>query len=56
MEVWGSGNVRREFLNVNDLADAVLFLLKKNIKDDFINIGSGEDISIKKLAYSIKKL
>ena len=56
VEIWGSGKVRREFLNVEDLADAVNFLLKKKIKNDYINIGSGEDISIKVLAYLIKKI
>ncbi len=56
VEVWGSGNVRREFLNVSDLAEAIYFLIKKNIKEDYINIGSGEDISIKKLSYLIKKV
>jgi len=55
VEVWGSGNVRREFLNVNDLAEAIYFLLKKKIKNDYINIGSGEDVSIKQLANLIKK-
>lgn len=56
VEVWGSGKVRREFLNVEDLAGAIKFLLKKKIKYDYINVGSGEDISIKTLAYSIKKI
>ncbi len=56
VEIWGSGKVRREFLNVEDLADAINFLLKKKIKNDYINIGSGEDISIKALAYLIKKI
>tara|TARA_Y100001936_G_C16044135_1_gene653549 strand:- start:17 stop:955 length:939 start_codon:yes stop_codon:yes gene_type:complete len=55
VEVWGSGKVRREFLNVEDLADAVYFLLKRKISHDYINIGTGEDISIKNLAYMIKK-
>ena len=54
VEVWGSGKARREFLNVDDLADAILFLLRKKIKYDYINIGTGEDISIKDLAYIIK--
>ena len=54
VEVWGSGKVRREFLNVEDLAEAIFFLLKKKITHDYINVGGGEDISIKKLAYMIK--
>ena len=55
VEVWGSGNVKREFLNIEDLSSAILFLLKNKIKEDFINIGSGEQFSIKKLAIMIKK-
>ena len=56
VEIWGSGNVKREFLNVTDLAEAILFVLKIKIKDDFINVGGGEHISIKKLALLIKKI
>ena len=55
VEVWGSGKARREFLNVDDLANAISFLLRKKITYDYINIGTGEDISIKDLAYMIKK-
>lgn len=54
VEVWGSGNVRREFLNVEDLAEAIYFLLIRKINHDYINVGGGEDISIKELAYMIK--
>lgn len=56
VEIWGSGNQKREFLNVTDLANAILFLLNKKIKYDYLNIGSGEQISIKQLAMIIKKL
>jgi GDP-L-fucose synthase len=56
VEVWGSGLVKREFLNVNDLADAIYFILFKNIKYDFLNVGSGEEILIKDLAYRLKDL
>jgi GDP-L-fucose synthase len=56
VEIWGSGNQKREFLNVEDLASAISFLLKKNIDQSFINIGSGEEVSIKNLALSIKKV
>ena len=56
VEIWGSGNAKREFLNVADLASAVLFLLKNKIKEDYINVGSGEQFSIKKLAIMIKKI
>ncbi len=55
VEVWGSGKVRREFLNVEDLAEAIYFLTKRKIKHDYMNIGSGEDFSIKQLAEMIKK-
>ena len=54
VEVWGSGKVIREFLNVNDLAEAIYFLVRRKINHDYINIGGGEDVSIKQLAYMIK--
>ena len=55
VKVWGTGKARREFLNVEDLAEAIYFLIKKRVKYDYINIGSGEDFSIKQLAEMIKK-
>jgi GDP-L-fucose synthase len=48
--VWGSGEPRREFLHVDDLASACLFLLEKYDSPEIINVGSGEDISIRELA------
>jgi len=48
--VWGSGNPRREFLHVDDLAAACIFLLEKYDSPDIINVGCGEDISIRELA------
>jgi GDP-L-fucose synthase len=48
--VWGSGKPRREFLHVDDLASACLFLLEKYDSPEIINVGSGEDISIRDLA------
>lgn len=54
--VWGTGKVRREFLHVDDLADAVVFLMNHYDKDEIINIGVGEDISILELAELIKKV
>ena len=48
--VWGSGNPRREFLHVDDLAAACVFLLEKYDSPEIINIGCGEDISIRELA------
>jgi len=50
MLVWGSGNPRREFLHVDDLAAACLFLLEKYDSPEIINVGCGEDISIRELA------
>ncbi|HDP99535.1 MAG TPA: GDP-L-fucose synthase [bacterium] len=55
--LWGTGKARREFLYVDDLADALLFLMRKyDAKDigEFVNVGSGEDITIKDLAELIK--
>ena len=48
--VWGSGNPRREFLHVDDLASACVFLLEKYDSAEIINVGCGEDISIRELA------
>ncbi|HYG18509.1 MAG TPA: GDP-L-fucose synthase, partial [Ohtaekwangia sp.] len=56
VEVWGSGTPRREFLHVDDLADACLFLMKCYSERQFVNIGSGVDLSIKALAELIKKI
>ena len=56
VEVWGSGKVRREFLNVEDLAGAIVFLIKKKIPQDYINVGGGGDISIQQLAFMIKEI
>ena len=50
IEVWGSGKPRREFLYVDDLADAIIFLLKNYDSADPINIGTSKDISITELA------
>jgi len=55
-EIWGSGRPLREFLYVDDLADAVEFLIDKDIKFDLLNVGSGEEISINDLAVKVKRL
>ncbi len=52
--VWGTGNARREFLYVDDLADALLFLMENYAQKEFINIGSGTDVSIRELAKTIQ--
>lgn len=50
VEVWGTGEPRREFLYVNDLADACLYLMNNYDGDDIINVGVGRDQSIRELA------
>lgn len=52
--LWGSGNPKREFLHVDDLAEACLFLMNNYDDSEIINIGTGEDILIKELAEIIK--
>jgi len=54
--IWGTGVSRREFLHVDDLADAVVWQLTQYTDKQFLNIGTGEDISIKELAFIIKDL
>ena len=54
--LWGTGNPYREFLHVDDLADACLFLMQNYNEGGLINIGCGEDISIKQLAELVKKI
>ncbi|MHA1221683.1 MAG: GDP-L-fucose synthase family protein [Candidatus Heimdallarchaeaceae archaeon] len=56
VEVWGTGSPRREFLYVDDLADACLFLMNNYSDSEIINVGSGKDISIKELAELIKDI
>ena len=51
--VWGSGTPRREFLHVDDLADACFFLLENYNSPEIVNIGCGEDVSIKELAQTV---
>ncbi len=53
--VWGSGNVRREFLYVDDLAQALLMLMQTYDGSDWINVGTGQDCTIKEVAYAIKQ-
>ncbi|HVT59275.1 MAG TPA: GDP-L-fucose synthase [Thermoanaerobaculia bacterium] len=54
--VWGSGSPRREFLHVDDLADACLFLMKNFDGDLHINVGTGEDITIRELAELVREI
>ncbi|MCB9246148.1 MAG: GDP-L-fucose synthase [Flavobacteriales bacterium] len=54
VEIWGSGRPLREFMHVDDLADALLFLMKHYDDELFVNVGSGEEVSIAELASLIK--
>ncbi|MFT7155083.1 MAG: GDP-L-fucose synthase [Parvicella sp.] len=56
VEIWGSGTPQREFLHVDDLAEACLFLMANYSSEKTINVGYGEDISIKDLALLVKEL
>ena len=53
--LWGTGTPKREFLHVDDLAKAILICLEKYDSDQHINVGSGEDLSIKELAMKVSK-
>ncbi|MEO5758126.1 MAG: GDP-L-fucose synthase [Mesorhizobium sp.] len=53
MQVWGSGTPMREFLHVDDAADALVYLLKAYAGDSHVNVGSGEEITIAELARTI---
>ena len=54
--IWGSGAPRREFLYVDDLADACVFLMQHYNDEEHINVGCGEDIEIRELAMLVKKI
>ncbi|WP_025683039.1 GDP-L-fucose synthase [Paenibacillus maysiensis] len=56
VEVWGSGTPRREFLHSDDLAEACLFLMNGYEGNEIVNIGVGEDISIRELAERVKEV
>ena len=56
MEVWGTGNVRREFLHVDDCAAGIVFLLKNYSDAQHVNLGTGSDITVKELAELVKKI
>ncbi len=55
-KIWGSGEPLREFLYVEDLAKAILFIVENNIETDLINIGSSEEVSIKELGFLLKEI
>jgi GDP-L-fucose synthase len=54
--VWGSGGVRREFLHVDDLADACMFLMRRYDESSHINVGTGEDLTIAELADVVRRI
>ncbi|RDU99106.1 GDP-L-fucose synthase family protein [Trinickia dinghuensis] len=54
--VWGSGSPRREFLYVDDLADACVFLMESGVAEGMFNIGVGEDVTIRELAEMIMRI
>ncbi len=56
VEIWGTGTPRREFLHVDDLADALVFLMERYSEESHLNIGWGEDVSIKELAALIAEI
>jgi GDP-L-fucose synthase len=56
VEMWGTGKAKREFLHVDDLAEACVFLMNNYSDDEIINIGTGEDLSIKDLAGIVKRV
>jgi len=56
VEVWGTGTPKREFLYSDDLADACVYLMNHYNEDEIINIGVGEDVSIKELAETVQRI
>ncbi len=54
--VWGTGSPKREFLHVDDLADACLFLMQNYESPDLVNVGTGQDLTIRELAETIKDI
>jgi len=56
VEIWGTGSPKREFLHVNDLAQASLFLMKNYDGEQHVNVGTGVDVTIKELAETVKEM
>lgn len=56
VRLWGTGSPRREFLHVDDLADAALFLMDHYESDEIINVGAGQDVEIRELARIVKEV
>ncbi|WP_128547226.1 GDP-L-fucose synthase [Larkinella soli] len=55
VEVWGTGSPRREFLHADDLADACFFLMQEYNEEMFVNIGTGEDVTIRELVEMVQR-
>ena len=56
VEIWGSGTPKREFLHVDDCADALVYLMKKYSEEEHVNVGVGTDVSIRELAELIQRI
>ena len=56
VELWGTGNPKREFLFVDDLAEAIIFVMENKLEESLYNVGSGEDLSLKELALRVQKI
>lgn len=56
MPIWGSGTPQREFLHVDDLADALVFLVKHYSDPEIVNVGSGEEVTIRQLAETVNRV
>jgi GDP-L-fucose synthase len=54
--IWGSGNPMREFLHVDDLAEACVFLMERGVADGVFNVGTGTDVSIRELARTVMEV
>jgi GDP-L-fucose synthase len=56
VSVWGSGEPRREFLHVDDLADACVFLMRRYDAAEHVNVGTGEDLTVRQLAETVRDI
>ncbi len=54
--LWGTGTPKRELMDIDELADCILFFIKNDMKETIYNVGSGEEISIRELAQKLKKI
>mgnify|MGYP003457562688 CR=1 FL=1 len=54
--MWGTGNPKREFLFVEDLAEAIIFVMENKLEESLYNVGTGDDLSLKELALLVQKV